>query len=61
MTVNRPPQVATAERSDGARDHDTPDAGQLRAILIAVSIALMAVIASVSGLNVAWPAARSRC
>ncbi|MGC7101006.1 DHA2 family efflux MFS transporter permease subunit [Amycolatopsis lurida] len=31
----------------------TPDARQLRTILIAVSIALMAVIASVSGLNVA--------
>jgi EmrB/QacA subfamily drug resistance transporter len=30
-----------------------PDAGQLRAILIAVSVSLMAVIASVSGLNVA--------
>ncbi|GAB3210266.1 MFS transporter [Marinactinospora endophytica] len=32
---------------------DAPDARQLRAILITVSIALMAVIASVSGLNVA--------
>ncbi|MFE0413945.1 MFS transporter [Streptomyces tendae] len=32
---------------------NTPDARQLRAILIAVSVALMAVIASVSGLNVA--------
>ncbi|MFE3190008.1 MFS transporter [Nocardia sp. NPDC059240] len=32
---------------------DTPDPRRLRAILIAVSIALMAVIASVSGLNVA--------
>ncbi|MFB7712350.1 MFS transporter [Streptomyces sp. NPDC056105] len=53
MTVNQPPQVATADGSGGARDHDTPDARQLRAILIAVSIALMAVIASVSGLNVA--------
>ncbi|SDJ98401.1 drug resistance transporter, EmrB/QacA subfamily [Nonomuraea maritima] len=41
MTTHRPPQ-ATA-----------PDARQLRAILITVSIALMAVIASVSGLNVA--------
>ncbi len=30
-----------------------PDTRQLRGILIAVSIALMAVIASVSGLNVA--------
>ncbi|MEZ7129514.1 MFS transporter [Nonomuraea sp. AD125B] len=42
MSVDQPPQVVTA-----------PDARQLRAILIAVSIALMAVIASVSGLNVA--------
>ncbi|MEJ1202205.1 MULTISPECIES: MFS transporter [unclassified Streptomyces] len=40
-------QVA-AEKGMGA-----PDARQLRSILIAVSIALMAVIASVSGLNVA--------
>ncbi|WP_083268571.1 MFS transporter [Lentzea guizhouensis] len=31
----------------------TPDARQLRAVLVAVSVALMAVIASVSGLNVA--------
>lgn len=42
-------QVAAAERSGGG----APDARQLRTILIAVSIALMAVIASVSGLNVA--------
>ncbi|MGA5763543.1 MFS transporter [Nonomuraea bangladeshensis] len=42
MSVDQPPQAVTA-----------PDARQLRAILIAVSIALMAVIASVSGLNVA--------
>ncbi|MFI8090805.1 MFS transporter [Streptomyces sp. NPDC086080] len=34
-------------------DRDVPDARQLRTILIAVSVALMAVIASVSGLNVA--------
>ncbi|MFE3129797.1 MFS transporter [Streptomyces hydrogenans] len=33
--------------------HQAPDARQLRAILVAVSLALMAVIASVSGLNVA--------
>ncbi|RAJ44725.1 EmrB/QacA subfamily drug resistance transporter [Kitasatospora sp. SolWspMP-SS2h] len=31
----------------------TPDARQLRAVLLAVSLALMAVVASVSGLNVA--------
>ncbi|WP_214322900.1 MFS transporter [Nonomuraea sediminis] len=36
-----------------AADGGAPDARQLRTILIAVSIALMAVIASVSGLNVA--------
>jgi EmrB/QacA subfamily drug resistance transporter len=45
MRTNQPAQGAVA---GGA-----PDARQLRAILIAVSIALMAVIASVSGLNVA--------
>ncbi|MFJ8544073.1 MFS transporter [Streptomyces sp. NPDC093586] len=47
MSTNQPPQ-ATDTRGEG-----TPDARQLRSILIAVSIALMAVIASVSGLNVA--------
>jgi EmrB/QacA subfamily drug resistance transporter len=49
MSTNQPPQVASADGSDGG----APDARQLRTILIAVSIALMAVIASVSGLNVA--------
>ncbi|PXY24667.1 MFS transporter [Prauserella muralis] len=49
MTTNQPAQGAAAAGSgDGA-----PDARQLRTILIAVSIALMAVIASVTGLNVA--------
>lgn len=49
MTTNQPsPGAAEHPRDDG-----TPDARQLRTILIAVSIALMAVIASVSGLNVA--------
>ncbi|MGH3240562.1 MAG: MFS transporter [Spirillospora sp.] len=48
MSTN-PAQAAPADGSgEGA-----PDARQLRAILIAVSMALMAVIASVSGLNVA--------
>ncbi|MCZ4602298.1 MFS transporter [Streptomyces sp. Lzd4kr] len=47
MSTNQPVQAAEAE-SVGV-----PDARQLRSILIAVSIALMAVIASVSGLNVA--------
>ncbi|GAA4902499.1 MFS transporter [Streptomonospora salina] len=49
MSINQPPQTAAAPVSD----ESAPDARQLRAILITVSIALMAVIASVSGLNVA--------
>ncbi|WP_210583412.1 MFS transporter [Streptomyces sp. GESEQ-35] len=49
MSSSQPPQAAAAPVSGGG----TPDARQLRAILITVSIALMAVIASVSGLNVA--------
>lgn len=47
MSTN-PAQAAPADGSGG----DAPDARQLRAILIAVSMALMAVLASVSGLNV---------
>ncbi|MGW0763564.1 MFS transporter [Streptomyces sp. NPDC002814] len=47
MSTNQPALGAAAEGA-GA-----PDARQLRMILIAVSVALMAVIASVSGLNVA--------
>ncbi|GHB89061.1 MULTISPECIES: MFS transporter [Streptomyces] len=43
------PPVRAPETGGG----NTPDARQLRAILIAVSVALMAVVASVSGLNVA--------
>ncbi|PPS91323.1 MFS transporter [Streptomyces sp. MH60] len=43
------PPVRAFEAGGG----NTPDARQLRTILIAVSVALMAVIASVSGLNVA--------
>ncbi|MFJ2162414.1 DHA2 family efflux MFS transporter permease subunit [Streptomyces sp. NPDC087856] len=42
-----PPTAATGDRDSA------PDARQLRAILIAVSLALMAVVASVSGLNIA--------
>ncbi|NEB80677.1 MFS transporter [Streptomyces sp. SID14478] len=49
MSSNQLSPVAAAPVGGGG----TPDARQLRAILIAVSIALMAVIASVSGLNVA--------
>lgn len=48
MSTDQPPQ-ATAPASGGG----APDARQLRTILIAVSVALMAVIASVPGLNVA--------
>lgn len=47
MSTNQP--APTAEASGGG----VPDARQLRTILITVSIALMAVIASVSGLGVA--------
>ncbi|MFJ5724436.1 MFS transporter [Streptomyces sp. NPDC093149] len=47
MCTNQPVQAAKASGGD------VPDARRLRMILIAVSIALMAVIASVSGLNVA--------
>ncbi|MGP4008539.1 MFS transporter [Streptomyces sp. 4N124] len=50
MSTNQPAQ-RTAAVADG--EGGAPDARQLRTILIAVSIALMAVIASVSGLNVA--------
>ncbi|MBU3863666.1 MFS transporter [Streptomyces sp. 4503] len=48
MSTIEPPRAAAPMNDAG-----TPDARQLRSILIAVSIALMAVIASVSGLNVA--------
>lgn len=46
MSTPQPPQAAPASGEGG------PDARQLRTILIAVSLALMSVIASVSGLNV---------
>ncbi|MFD8418525.1 MFS transporter [Streptomyces sp. NPDC059466] len=49
MIMNQPAQGAPAP----AGGVGAPDARQLRTILIAVSVALMAVIASVSGLNVA--------
>jgi len=41
--------------ADGTPDAGAPDARQRRSILIAVCVALMAVVASVSGLNVAQP------
>ena len=55
MSTNRPSQVAAAEVRGAAHGEGAPATRQLRAILIAVCIALMAVIASVSGLNVAQP------
>lgn len=51
MSTNPPVQSATTEASG----RGAPDARQLRTILIAVCVALMAVIASVTGLNVAQP------
>src|SRR3954454_8992914 len=54
MSTHQPPQASAAGPS-GATDASVPDARQLRTVLIAVCIALMAVIASVSGLNVAQP------
>ncbi|MER6014158.1 MFS transporter [Streptomyces bluensis] len=56
MSTNQPGQVS-AEPSGvaGVTGEGVPDARQRRTILIAVCIALMAVIASVSGLNVAQP------
>ncbi|GGZ72772.1 MFS transporter [Streptomyces bluensis] len=53
MSTNQPGQVS-AEPS-GVAGEGVPDARQRRTILIAVCVALMAVIASVSGLNVAQP------
>ncbi|WP_329139158.1 MFS transporter [Streptomyces sp. NBC_00670] len=49
MHIEQSPPAAAAPTGAGS----TPDARQLRSILIAVSVALMAVIASVSGLGVA--------
>ncbi|GHC68913.1 MFS transporter [Streptomyces flavofungini] len=49
------PAPAPAAPSDSAHSPGTLDARQLRSILTAVCVALMAVIASVSGLNVAQP------
>ncbi|MEV0398790.1 MFS transporter [Actinoallomurus sp. NPDC050550] len=53
MSTNQPAQ-ASADPSSAAGE-GMPDAHQRRTILTAVCIALMAVIASVSGLNVAQP------
>ncbi|MFK4594699.1 MFS transporter [Streptomyces pristinaespiralis] len=53
MSTNQPSQVSAAP--SGAPVEGVPDALRRRTILIAVCVALMAVIASVSGLNVAQP------
>ncbi|MER5886279.1 DHA2 family efflux MFS transporter permease subunit [Streptomyces sp. NPDC001941] len=54
MSTNQLAQPS-AEPDGAAPDASVPDARQLRTVLIAVCVALMAVIASVSGLNVAQP------
>ncbi|MFZ3492551.1 MFS transporter [Streptomyces sp. 5.8] len=56
MSTDQPARAAAADEVPGCPDRDGgPDARQLRTVLITVCIALMAVIASVSGLNVAQP------
>ncbi|MGW5738374.1 MULTISPECIES: MFS transporter [Streptomyces] len=66
MTMNRPPRLTPPDPADPVGTPDPagpehgldaglPDARRRRTILIAVCTALMAVIASVSGLNVAQP------
>lgn len=52
--TNEQPSRNTEER-EATRGGHPPDPRQLRTILIAVSVALMAVISSVTGLNVAQP------
>ncbi|MEV5893520.1 MFS transporter [Nonomuraea fuscirosea] len=47
--------MSTDQPVPGESDGGAPDARHLRTILIAVCVALMAVIASVTGLNVAQP------
>ncbi|MFE2865145.1 MFS transporter [Embleya sp. NPDC059259] len=53
MSLNQSPRADAGPA--GAPEKSEPDARQRRTILIAVCVALMAVIASVSGLNVAQP------
>lgn len=55
MSTHRTARAGAAEAPGGGDRHDGPDARRLRAVLITVCIALMAVIASVSGLNLAQP------
>ncbi|MFD3577463.1 MFS transporter [Streptomyces sp. NPDC058644] len=54
MRTNQPPPLRAAEPG-GDPGAGAPDARRRRTTLIAVCVALMAVIASVSGLNVAQP------
>lgn len=58
MTMKQSPQATAdaAPRADVAAEAEAPDPRRLRRILIAVCVALTAVVASVSGLNVAQPA-----
>ncbi|MEV4714049.1 DHA2 family efflux MFS transporter permease subunit [Micromonospora sp. NPDC049374] len=53
MSTYQPAPPTTAARGGAVVSGSAPSVSQLRMILIAVSVALMAVIASVSGLNVA--------
>lgn len=53
MSTTQPARAAAAVAS--AEGDGSPDARQPRTILVAICVALMAVIASVSGLNVAQP------
>ncbi|MCZ4511489.1 MFS transporter [Streptomyces sp. ActVer] len=56
MSTNQAPEASPdPSGAPGEGAPDAPDARQRRTILIAVCVALMAVIASVSGLNVAQP------
>ena len=57
MSTNQAPEVSPdpSGADAAAPGEGVPDARQRRTILIAVCVALMAVIASVSGLNVAQP------
>ncbi|MCX4775664.1 MFS transporter [Streptomyces sp. NBC_01264] len=55
MSTHGPAEAAAPEVPGPAHRDDGPDARRLRIVLITVCIALMAVIASVSGLNVAQP------
>lgn len=58
MSTNQAPEAShdpSGADAPGEGAPNAPDARQRRTILIAVCIALMAVIASVSGLNVAQP------